>query len=839
MKQFYILIALISCLIPDMCGAVLNSKCYDNGVSFQLAQQRKQTIKNLKYELSFAIPEKKSQQVNGEISICFNLDKRNEVVLDFREKKSSLKSVVCNGKQVKYLFFNEHLVIPQNFLRKGGNIVKICFIAGNQSLNRNDEFLYTLLVPDRARTVFPCFDQPNLKAIFTLNLELPCSWKAVSNTYQVAEKSIDDNRKVISFAPTEPLSTYLFSFVAGKLEHREYKDGERKISAFYRETDPQKVAQLDTIFKQVVASLKWLEEYTGIAYPFAKYDFIILPGFQYGGMEHTGATLYNDNQMFLSGHPTPDEELRRTQLIAHETAHMWFGDLVTMSWFNDVWTKEVFANYFAAAITEPQFPKINHTLNRLRTFNASALSEDRTLGSMPIRQPLDNLNNAGLIYSQIVYNKAPIMMAKLVEIIGKDNFKKGIQEYLKTYAYSNATWNDLVKILNNYSKEDLKSFSDVWVNQKGMPQIKFLRDRNQLIVSQSDTYKRGLVWSQRFNVTLCGECDSTVEINLNKSKVVLQLPHDITHIIPNVDGRGYGLMVPDSESLLWLINHWQEVKDETARQSLLMLLYENYLAKNISVKEFLAVLYKGAVQEKNALIASSIANLFASPLRNLSSLDRDKAEVELLELATNHPVTSFRTQLTRALISIHRSYSLQEAFLMMWKSQSNKQLNDEDYTMLAYELALRMPQKCSEILLCQRARITNPDRLRQFDFISRGISANKIEQNELFKSLLKAENRRIEPWTATLLSYLNNPLRESYAVEYILPGLEALQDVQRTGDIFFPRSWANALLGNYHSKAAYQKVEHFLQLHPDYSPLLKSKILQASYSLYREYDGKR
>lgn len=839
MKQFYILIALVGCLIPNMSGATLTYKRYDSGVSLQLAEQRKRTIKDLKYELSFAIPEKKSQLIDGEITIRFTLDKADEVVLDFREKKSSLKSVACNGKQVEYLFANEHLVIPKNSISKGENAIHICFVAGNQSLNRNDEFLYTLLVPDRARTVFPCFDQPNLKAAFTLNLEVPNAWKAVSNTYQTAEKSLGSNRKVISFAPTEPLSTYLFSFVAGKLEHREYKEGERKISAFYRETDPKKIAQLDVIFKQVMASLKWLEEYTGIAYPFAKYDFIILPGFQYGGMEHTGATLYNDNQMFLSEHPTPDEELRRTQLIAHETAHMWFGDLVTMNWFNDVWTKEVFANYFAAAITEPQFPEINHTLNRLRTFNASALSEDRTLGSTPIRQPLDNLSNAGLIYSQIVYNKAPITMAKLVEIMGKENFRKGIQEYLRTYAYSNATWDDLVKILNSHSKEDLKSFSNVWVNQKGMPKIEFQRTGGQLIVNQSDVYKRGLIWSQRFNITLCGERDSTIEINLNKSKVVIQLPHDITHIIPNTDGRGYGLMIPDAKSLSWLVNHWQEVKDETTRQALLMLLYENYLAKNISDKEFLTVLYKGAIQEKNALIASSIANLFASPLRKLSATNRDKAEVELLELATNHPITSFRTQLTRTLIGIHRSKPLQEAFYAMWKSQSNKQLNDQDYTTLAYELALRMPQQCSEILSCQRARITNSDRLRQFDFIARGITANKAEQKELFQSLLKAENRRIEPWTATLLSYLNDPLRESYAVEYILPGLEALKDVQRTGDIFFPRSWVSALLGNHHSKAAYQKVDHFLQSHPNYSPLLKSKILQAAYPLYREYGGKK
>ena len=130
-------------------------------------------------------------------------------------------------------------------------------------------------------------------------------------------------------------------------------------------------------------------------YPFAKYDFVVLPGFQFGGMEHAGATFYNDTRLFLSANPTPDEILRRIELIAHETAHMWFGDAVTMKWFNDVWTKEVFANYFAAAITEPLFPEANHELNFLRTYKAAAMAQDRTEGRTAIRQSLDNMNNAG------------------------------------------------------------------------------------------------------------------------------------------------------------------------------------------------------------------------------------------------------------------------------------------------------------------------------------------------------------------------------------------------------------------------------------------------------------
>ncbi|MBR4850931.1 MAG: aminopeptidase, partial [Tidjanibacter sp.] len=420
-----------------------HNKVCDEGVSQELAQWRKETIKELRYGLCFNIPEQKNDPIEAKACIRFALVQRQEVVLDFREHAELLSEVKVNGEVCDYAFVNEHIIIPQHATHKGENFVEIAFTAGEQSLNRNDEYLYTLFVPDRARTVFPCFEQPNLKAEFTLRLEVPAAWEAVSNT-GVESETIENGRKHILFKPTEPLSTYLFSFVAGKLDKAEYRDGDRIITAYHREVDAKRVAQLDVIFGQVASSLRWLEEYTGIPYPFAKYSLIILPGFQYGGMEHTGATLYNDTRMFLSEHPTLDEELSRAELIAHETAHMWFGDLVTMDWFNDVWTKEVFANYFAARITEPLFPEVNHALNSIKNYTASALSEDRTLGTNAIRQDLDNLRNAGLIYGSIIYNKAPVMMRKMVEIMGEEAFREGIREYLTTFAYGNATWDDLI-----------------------------------------------------------------------------------------------------------------------------------------------------------------------------------------------------------------------------------------------------------------------------------------------------------------------------------------------------------------------------------------------------------
>ena len=807
------------------------NKLYEEGVSLELAQLRKQEIKDLKYRLFFSIPEKKQDTVEGEMRASFTLQHPQEIILDFRESADKIKEVCVNGKDSEYTFLNEHIILPKASTTQGENQVCIRFTAGDQSLNRNEEFLYTLLVPDRARTVFPCFEQPNLKAEFTLQLEVPDQWEAVSNTSIASEENMD-GRKLITFRPTEPLSTYLFSFVAGKLKKVEYADGERILTAYHRETDPKKVVQLDVIFGQVAASLHWLEDYTEIPYPFAKYSFIILPGFQYGGMEHTGATLYNDNSMFLSEHPTLDEELARAKLIAHETAHMWFGDYVTMDWFNDVWTKEVFANYFAACITEPLFPSVNHSLNWIKTYTAASLAEDRTLGSNSIRQPLDNLRNAGLIYGNIIYNKAPVMMQKLVEIMGEDAYQKGIREYLKTYAYGNATWDDLIAILDGHTEEDLATFSDVWVNQKGMPHITFTNRCGQLEIRQKDPLNRGLLWPQRFQITFQGAEESTsVEVDLVHETFALTVPLGTEAILPNTDGRGYGLFIPDEESKAWILSHWQETTDDTARQSLLMQLYENYQHQLISDKEWMNALMNGLKSEKNVLIASTLCSYLSDPL---SRLGDKNLEQQIWQWTEKHPLASCRLQLIRCLISNAKAPESIERIYQLWEKQSHPMLNERDYMTMAYELALHLPEKYESIRDIQRERITNPDRRRQFDFIVQAVTPDTLQMDAFFQSLLKAENRRIEPWAASALAYLNHPLRQPYSVKYIRPGLEVLQEVQRTGDIFFPKNWVSALLRNHKSKEAYQEVQAFFEAHPEYPSLLKNKILQAAWPLYRE-----
>ncbi len=807
------------------------TEIYNEGVSRALAEWRSTTLDDVTYDLHFSIPEERSEAIRGQVTINFDVATSQEIVIDYRQDADHIVGVMVNGTESQYSSKNEHIIIPECAIHNGHNSICVNFIAGDQSINRNDNFLYTLLVPDRARTLFPCFDQPNIKARYTLSLDIPDRWVAVSNTAPCTTH-VADSRKHISFNTTEPLSTYLFSFVAGELDSRTYDDGTHRFTAYYRESDPKRLAQLDTIFEQVAASLEWLEEYTAIPYPFAKYDLIILPGFQYGGMEHTGATLYNDTQMFLGEHPTPDEELRRIELIAHETAHMWFGDYVTMAWFDDVWTKEVFANYFAARITEPLFPDINHRLSFMKNYAGRALAEDNTLGTTSIRQPLDNLQNAGLVYGNIIYNKAPVMMLKLVEIMGEEAFREGIREYLREFAYGNATWNDLIAILDKRCDADLAAFSDVWVNSKGLPHIYSSIEGNELVIRQSDPYDRGLCWPQSIQYGIIAEDGKMQHIDIDLYGQEVRIPLNITpkHLLPNIDGRGYGLFILDEKQKSRILEVWTTIEDDTMRQALLMILKENYESGLIADDTWRDMLLEAIKGERNALICSSLCSYLYDPMRTAPSA---KAEAKAFDLAMHHPLTSCQRQLLRTIASAATSQEVCDKLYELWFVGNHPLLGVTEYMNLAYELAVRYPERYDHIVELQRSRITDSERRRQFDYIIRASHPDSAVRDALFTELLEPENRRTEPWAATLLSLLNHPLREVEAVKYIRPALEELREVQRTGDIFFPRNWAGAVLGNHRSAEAYNEVEIFFEDHSDYPTMLKNKILQAAHPLYR------
>ena len=779
------------------------------GVSRELALDRAARIDSIRYLLTFSVPEDKSEPVRGMLSLTFDLKDRGPVQMDFREGTENLYLMTVNGQAQDIDYQDEHIVL--HGLRKGRNLVDIGFIPGDQALNRNDEYLYTLLVPALARTVFPCFDQPDLKAVFSLHLIIPEDWVAVSDG-GLASETVSDGRKLLAFNDTKPIPTYLFSFVAGRWQMAEETVDGLPMHFYYRETDPDKLAQIPEVFRQAASAVRWMEDYTGIPYPFEKYDFIAIPGYQFGGMEHPGAIQFNDKRIFLDPDPSMDNLLSRANLITHETAHMWFGDLVTMEWFDDVWTKEVFANWFAAQMTGPLFPDVDTALSDFKQFNIPAYEEDRTAGSNAVKQRLGNLADAGLIYGNIVYDKAPVVMRMLADQMGPEAFREGLREYLRSFAYANADWSDLITILDRHTPEDLAAWSRSWVSEKGMPIYEAGADG---ALRQRDPWGRGLEWPQEVDVTRVG---------------------DVTLL--NVSGKGYGFFVHDSLSRAYMMDHIADFEKPLERISILANLYENYLDGRIAAYPFACFLADYIPSEKEELLVSTALGYLGGMALHGPLATTPTIEEIFSELAHNQVIGKAQTSAFRTLAGIFQNPVQVDAIYRIWRDRKpwpGLTLSEPDYTTLALELAVRLPEQSTEILDAQRSRITNTDRLREFDFVRPAVSPDQAVRDSVFNALLLAENRRHEPWVQTSLRYLNHPLRQAEALGYVRPALDVLQEVQRTGDIFFPKQWVAAVLRGHDNPFATLDVEKFLSDNPDYPELLRNKILQVA-ARGRRYD---
>jgi len=811
----------------------------EEGVSLALAEYRSAMISDVRYDISFTVPAALEERVSGRETITFNLRKRTQLQLDFREGREAVLALKVNGEECGIDWREEHIVLDGRTLRKGENQVELSFLSSDRSLNRNEDYLYTLFVPDRARTVFPCFDQPDLKGRFSLTLEVPAGWEAVANEAEQLS-AITGERKQVSFRETPPLSTYLFAFTAGRWRKETRYRGDEPMSVYFRETDSAKTAQIDEIFSQVFRSLDWLEDYTGIPRPFGKYDFVIVPGFQFGGMEHPGTILFNDKRMFLGEAPTTAERLSRIELIAHETSHLWFGDAVTMRWFNDVWTKEVYANYFGAKISTPLYPEVNVPLRDFRNFNIPAYAEDRTAGTNAIRQALPNLSSAGLVYGNIVYDKAPVVMRMLSNLLGDKTFRDGIREYLSTFLYANADWNDLIAILDKRTPVDLRNWSRVWVEEKGMPIIRYSLDGNGILtVRQEDPLGRGLVWPQEIAFGDDAGKKLARSVWSDAPEVSTKLPDGSPELLfPDPEAAAYGCFVLDSATTASALQALPGIPRAETRLSLLATLHENVLRGTAKPEDFAGVLEKVIRTEQDPLVAGAAASYLKTlsihgPLAGSELLENLLYEVASTpSLPGEIRLTAFRT-----LAEVFRTEKVQSVLWAVFregKGYRGLTLGIRDYMTLAYELAVRCPDKYEAIRTLQEKRIENPDLIREFRYIYKAVAPDKADRDALFRELLEPENRRIEPWAASALAYLNHTLRQEEAVEYIYPGLEEMPEIQRTGDIFFPKNWCTSLLQGHDSPSAAAEVERFLQDHPAFPALLRGKLLQSADHLMRK-----
>lgn len=792
------------------------------GVNAQ-TDNRKGNISGILYQLSFNIPENPSEKVTGKATITFDIRSKQDVVLDFQGTPGNVLVYKANkgkGKKANVKIQNDQIIIPGKMFKPGTNKVAIDFTSQEKALTRSGNVVYTQVQADEGRALFPCFDDNDMRAQYQTTINAPEGWKSV--TVDMAEK----------MAPVD------YTFITGKLFEKTSNTDGRNLRVLYSATEPDKVAQIDQVFQEVAKSMKWMEGYTGIGNPYEKECVIfILPSLDLGGLERRGYIVLSERAILLGKKPSKEELLKRTELIAHETSHIWFGNITAI---DEPWAKEVLANFMASKITRSQYKKDEVEVSFMNTYMRNAVALDRTEATHPIAQEVDNPHDPILWYDNINYCKGPVMMRMMEDEMGAEAMQKGLQQCLRDHYLSHISWDQIVETLDKQAPAaGVRQFSDVWVKQKGMPIITCAYKDGQIVVSQTDPYGRGLCWRQKFELKVISNLGvaQTIKVDMQQPTMTFKQKGGAPgFIIPNQDGRGYGRFTLDDNYVKILPTKLITTRNDINRYTLLNLIHDNYLQGKIDPRHF-GELFRFLGREKNPLIMETAIDQMHKIASDLTLQQRYTLELVIMDLLGENKTKECRQLVLRKLGTSAISPEVLDKLQTILDRHNEEVLDEHDYMEIAYRLAITRPDRRDQILEKERDRLITAgnDELRQeFDFVSKATHPNANAREEVFKSLLKAENRVNEQWALNALRLLNSDVFEPQSNVYIVEGLRALPEIQKTNSLAFPGRWTRTLIAPHKSAEAKTEVQKFLNESAGFPATLKNFVYESAWVLMNQ-----
>jgi aminopeptidase N len=828
------------------------------GVSRALATARATQIRDVRYALALDVTPLDS--AIGEVTARFRLTRPADVILDFR---GHLGTVSVNGRTIPTPEFNgAHLRLPAAAFRPGENSVRIAFVAriaaaGASIIRYRDatdglEYLYTLLVPADANQLFPCFDQPDLKARVTLAIKAPKGWRVVANGPAAAGTVFFSPASSVThrFVETEPISTYLIAFAAGPWATVTSKSSERPITMYVRASRAAE-AEADSIILANDVAARWLERYFARPYPFRKLDLVLAPAFPFGGMEHPGAIFYSEDRFIFRERPTLTQRLGRTATIYHEVAHQWFGDLVTMRWFDDLWLKEGFATYIAAKMQA----SLDTSSGVWKTFylrnKPSAYAVDVTRGTTPVWQELANLDQAKSNYGAIVYNKAPSVLKQLDYLVGADPFRRGVRRFLESHAYANATWRDLLAAIGAESGRSLDGWGRHYILRRGMPVVEqelrvSANGQAQLVLRQRPAHDLSGPgpWPIRTNVAVGLEGGKIVRlpVTLESDSVVVTLPRTAarpTFVYANADDHAYALVLPDERTVTWLEQHIGDVSDPFLRAMLWGSLWDLVREARLDPARYIAIANRELPGERDEQIVTGVlGRVSRAALAYLPRARRDSL------------LPTLESALSTGAGDTTRSYGFRKAYLDTYVRVAGtpSALDNLDALLDSTEAAgapLRAPTRWAIVTaLVERGAPTAEKRFadeiradsgsegKRRAFVAGAARPNAAAKREYFTRYF-ADSTLNEDWVTASLDAFNSVRQSELTRPYLVPALDSLRWIQANRRIFFLGAWLSSFLEGQTSAEALLAVERFLQAHPALPRDLREKVLQAQDELTR------
>ena len=447
----------------------------------------------------------------------------------------------------------------------------------------NEVYLYTQFeVPD-SRRVFAVFEQPDLKATFTFHVTAPAHWKVISNQASPAPIALDSTKSVWHFAPTPVISSYITALIAGpyvEVRSQLTSSSGRVIPlGVFSRASLAEFMDAEYIFEKTRQGFEFYEKAFDQPYPFEKYDQLFVPEFNAGAMENAGAVTFTESYVFRSKVTDAIRE-RRVVTILHELAHMWFGDLVTMKWWNDLWLNESFAEY-ASTLATAEATEWHGAWTTFTALEKSwAYRQDQLPSTHPIVAEINDLEDVQVNFDGITYAKGAAVLKQLVAWVGKAEFMAGVANYFKKHAYKNTELNDLLVELEATSGRELRSWSKLWLETAGVNTLRPIieTDTNNLItrfeVAQTAIAEHPTLRPHRMAIGFYNLVNSKlqrvsrVEIDIDgssttiKDLVGLQLP-DL--VLLNDDDLAYAKIRLDQKSWSTALANLSNFEDSLAR----------------------------------------------------------------------------------------------------------------------------------------------------------------------------------------------------------------------------------------------------------------------------------
>ena len=647
------LLAIISTLLLVACGeqavtSVNSTSTADYPIRPALDQlsqtqaiARKARVSDISYVLDIDLVSL-VDSYQGRVTANFTLtDSDRPLEIDFTG--GSVNGVVVNGETLDPDYNGYFLTLPTSALLAGRNAVVIEYVhpfdQDGTGLHRfvdpedGRTYLYTYLWPYYSNRLFPNFDQPNLKATYELTVRAAADWQVVSSTTEDAIET-DGDTKVWHFPQSEKFSSYIFSLHAGPYQIWEDMAGDVPIRLMARQSLREYVA-VEEWMSYTKSGLAHYRDYFDIPYPFEKYDQVIVPDFLIGAMENVAAVTFSESYVDR-GASNRFNSQRRAGTILHEMAHMWFGDLVTMNWWNGLWLNESFATLMSSiAVSQAtEFDDLWHDF--YLSENLTAISADNAVSTHPIEVPVVSTNDFFNVFDAITYDKGASVLNQLSHYLGREDFRLGVSNYLKKHSWENTELDDFMSSLSEQSGINLDPWAQDWMYQAGVNTLeaRFSCDSNgissfailQTVPDDYPTLRDQRVQLGLFTTDASGSIELNTAIPIEIFGAETQVPQAIgldcpNLALPNYQGWGYTEVSLDEVSMDTIISDSaiERIDDPLMRSMIWTSLFNapsnGQMENSILLETLIASL---PVEENDRIIRRTMATLVS----NLNLLER-------------------------------------------------------------------------------------------------------------------------------------------------------------------------------------------------------------------------